>query len=279
MYTYSPTSLKPLVTSKLPRATIRMAAKLEDVLEVVAMAIALMVLLVITYVLHDNGMFRPVRPARVQLFPFLAAVKPVSRRSNAAETQEKVLSILRGAGVVQPTIQLRKTPLSRPDVPGGDSSQAQPQEPEPAEVVPGDVVAIHFGHVGLGEKGAQGSSAGVVLVAGRDAVTDASCASWRGKLSHCAGIDVEPIFSEGPGLEVAYFPWRGRLSEFILRHRVTRRLGLCLEKEFRSRKQRSPCFVEVVSPLEEYITLHVFTSPVLHRLREPHGLAQRSHVR
>lgn len=250
-----------------------MAVKLDDVFEIVYMTVALIMLLAITFTLDAHGMFKPIRPSRVKLPPFIAAIRPVNRRSSAAETQTAVASTLRDAGIVQPITSTRAaSPLPESDGPTGSTPVSEQSETEAAKPGPGDMVAIHFGQVQGGERSAQTSSAGIVLASGPAATTDASCRAWQQKLQRCNGVDVEVISSEEDGLQIAHFPWHGWLSKFILRHRVSRRLGLYLEKELGPRKQLSPCFVEIMSPVDSYITMHAFISTELRNVRERYGI-------
>lgn len=257
--------------SRICRTTSTMGVSTQDVLEVVGLAVALAVLLCISFVLSENGMFAPLRPATTHFPPLLVAVRTVPRGSSAAECMAEVHADLLAKYLMPRRTPSTALPVHEHPSAGNDSADSGAELLVAPEA--GDMFTVHFGATRSGEAGATAASAGVVLAVGESA-TSAGLAAWRKKLAKVLGVEVEMVDVEGKGLRVE-FPWKGRLSDMLARRRVFRKLALYLNKELRNRPQIAPCFLQVYSSSQQCRIIHIPIAPALRELRRKHGLTLR----
>lgn len=266
-----------------------MGATAGDVLELLALAAALAVLLAASGALAAAGAFTPVRPAPAALPRLLVATRPLRRAASAGPATAAVAADLRKRGLLPPAPD---SAAAAPGVEGakgadglsgaeganglsgaegGDVSSGAEGAGGELAAAPGDGFSAHFGAVGAGEAGAAAASAGVVLAVGGD-VSAAAAAAWRRRVARC-GLSIAVV--EGSGGISACFPWEGRLSDMLARVRLFQRVGKAAACAHGSRlglRTRDHGFVQLFCGRCRERVVFAPGVPVLEEIRKDLGL-------
>lgn len=213
-----------------------MGVTVDSLFEIFYLGLALASLLALTYFLDKNGMFLPVRPSPTTLPTFIAAIRPVPRRSDPDTCMLDIEHTLRASSL------LPCPPLNSP------------------LLAPGTLLSISFGPVANGP--ALPATAGVVLSLAAD-----SLGAHAKALAAVHSVSVVAI-PETHGLHMPSFPWRGAVSALIARRRVFRKTSL----QIRTPIPR-PAFLQLFSRAHDARALHVPLEEAFTPLRAAHGLA------
>lgn len=215
-----------------------MAVTTDDLFEIFYLGLGLASLLALTLFLDKNGMFHPVRPSPTTLPTFIAAIRPVPRRSDPDTSMLDIERTLRASSLLP-------TPSASPSAP---------------LLAPGALLSITFAPVANGP--ALPATAGVVL-----SLSAESLGAHAEALAHVHSVSVV-VIPATHGLHVPSFPWRGAVSAAIARRRVFRKTSLNITHPL-----PRPAFLQIFSRPHAARALHVPLEEAFAPLRASHGLA------